>query len=110
MVIRCDVIARVHRQHRESFADVEALTEHCKFSNCSHRGDAGCAIAAAVKSGELDAARYENYLNLETEIAALTKRSQKRQMSIERWAKRNSIKARNLNDRIQLEKDDRGEI
>lgn len=95
---------------RDSFADVEALTADCKFSNCSHRGDAGCAIAAAVKSGQLDPARYENYLNLETEIAALTKRSQKRQMSIERWAKRNSIKARNLNDRIQLEKDDRGEI
>lgn len=95
---------------RESFADVAALASECKFSNCSHRKDAGCAIRAAVDAGTLDAARYENYLNLENEIAALTKRSQKRQMAVERWAKRNSVKARNLNDRIQLEKDERGEI
>lgn len=95
---------------RDSFADVDALTADCKFSNCSHKNDAGCAIRAAVESGKLEAARYENYLNLETEIAALQKRSKKRQMAVERWAKRNSVKARNLNDRIQLEKDERGEI
>jgi len=95
---------------RDSFADVDALTEDCKFANCSHKNDAGCAIRAAVDSGKLEAARYENYLNLETEIAALQKRSKKRQMAVERWAKRNSVKARNLNDRIQLEKDERGDI
>ena len=95
---------------RDSFADVDALTANCKFANCSHRNDTGCAIRAAVENGELEAARYENYLNLETEIATLQKRSKKRQMAVERWAKRNSVKARNLNDRIQLEKDERGEI
>ena len=96
---------------RESFADVDALSEGCKYSNCTHRKDAGCAIRAAVEGGQLEAARYENYLNLEEEIAAIRKRSDKRQMSVERWAKRNNrVKARNLNDRIQLEKDERGEI
>jgi ribosome biogenesis GTPase / thiamine phosphate phosphatase len=96
---------------RASFADVDALADGCKFSDCSHRNDTGCAIRHAVETGQLDPARYESYLNLETEIAALTKRSQKRQMAIERWAKRNSrVKARNLNDRIQLEKDERGDI
>ena len=95
---------------RDSFADVDALTADCKFANCSHKNDAGCAIRAAVESGKLESARYENYLNLETEIGALQKRSKKRQMAVERWAKRNSVKARNLNDRIQLEKDERGEI
>lgn len=96
---------------RDSFADVEDLTAQCKFSDCSHRNDAGCAIRDAVQSGQLDAARYENFLNLEIEIAALRKRSQKRQMAIERWAKRNRrVKARNLDDRIQLEKDERGDV
>ncbi len=95
---------------RDSFADVEALTAECKFSDCSHRRDAKCAIRAAVAAGQLDSARYENFLNLETEIAALKKRSEKRQMAVERWAKRNSVKARNLNDRIQLEKDARGDV
>ncbi len=95
---------------RDSFADVDALSADCKFADCSHRTDAKCAIRAAVDAGTLDHARYENFLNLETEIAALKKRSEKRQMTVERWAKRNSIKARNLADRIQLEKDDRGDI
>jgi ribosome biogenesis GTPase len=35
---------------RDSFADVDALTADCKFSNCSHKNDAGCAIRAAVES------------------------------------------------------------
>ncbi len=95
---------------RDSFADVTQLTNECKFSDCSHRKDSHCAVRAAVEAGLLDSARYENFLNLETEIAALKKRTEKRQMTVERWAKRNSIKARNLEDRIQLEKDKRGEI
>ena len=96
---------------RESFADVEDLTRNCRFANCSHRSDAGCAIRAAVEGGQIDPSRYESFLNLETEIAALRKRIGKRQMAIERWAKRNNrVKARNLNDRIQLEKDSRGEL
>jgi ribosome biogenesis GTPase len=95
---------------RDSFADVDALTADCKFSDCSHRKDAKCAIRTAVEAGTLDPARYENFLNLENEIAALKKRSEKRQMAVERWAKRNSVKARNLNDRIQLEKDARGDL
>ena len=95
---------------RESFADVDALSAACKFSDCSHRTDAKCAIRSAVEAGTLDLARYENYLNLETEIATLQKRTEKRQMAVERWAKRNSVKARNLADRIQLEKDVRGDL
>ncbi|MFT3990571.1 MAG: ribosome small subunit-dependent GTPase A [Luteolibacter sp.] len=95
---------------RNSFADIDAIASQCKFSDCSHRKDAGCAIRAAVENGALDPARYESYLNLETEIAELQRRAKKRQMAVERWAKRGSIKARNLNDRIQLEKDARGEL
>lgn len=96
---------------RESFADVSAIAADCKYSDCSHRKDAGCAIRAAVESGGLDPARHESFLNLETEIAALRKRAEKRQMAVERWAKRSHrVKARNLADRIQLERDERGEI
>jgi ribosome biogenesis GTPase len=96
---------------RESFADVEALSTQCKYADCSHRQDASCAIRKAVDEGVLDPARYESFLNLENEIAALQKRAKKRQMAVERWAKRNSkVKARNLNDRIQLERDERGDV
>ncbi len=96
---------------RESFADVEALASNCRFADCGHRNDLGCAIRAAVDSGRLDAARYTSFLNLEQEIETLERRTKKRHMAVERWAKRNHrVKARNLEDRIQIEKDERGEI
>lgn len=96
---------------RASFEDIAKLASECKFSDCSHERDTGCAIRQAVEQGQLDLARYESFLNLETEIEALRKRAKKRQMATERWHKRNHrVKARNLNDRIQLEKDERGEI
>lgn len=96
---------------RESFRDLEELAAECKFADCSHRADAGCAIRSAVDSGTLDPARHESFLHLETEIAALRRRAKKRQMAVERWAKRqHRVKARNLEDRIQLERDERGDI
>ena len=96
---------------RDSFADVEALTSNCRFADCSHRQDAGCAVRSAVEGGWIDSRRHASFLNLETEIAALKKRAAKRQMAIERWAKRNNrVQARNLADRIQLEKDERGDL
>lgn len=95
---------------RESFSDVEDLTYECKFRDCKHSGDAGCAIEAAMKSGALNPARRAAFLRLDEEIEELQRRRKKRQMSTERWAKRNQrVKARNLQDRIQLEKDERGE-
>lgn len=96
---------------RESFADLTKLAASCKFADCSHNRDAGCAIRAAVENGDLDPARHESFLNLESEIAALRKRAEKRRMAVERWAKRaHRVKARNLADRIQLERDERGDV
>lgn len=96
---------------RESFADVEELSHQCRFSDCKHKEDAGCAIREAVESGVLAAERYESFLNLEAEIEELNRRRKKRQMATERWAKRNrKVKARNLQDRIDLEREERGEL
>jgi len=95
---------------RESFADVDDLAARCRFTDCKHAGDAGCAIQVAVEAGELDADRYQSYLRLEEEIEGLKQRRQKRRMATERWAKRNRrVKARNLADRIEMEKEERGE-
>ncbi|MBC7980508.1 MAG: ribosome small subunit-dependent GTPase A [Armatimonadetes bacterium] len=96
---------------RGSFEDVANLANDCKFADCAHGSDTGCAIREAVQSGGLDPARYESFLNLENEISVLHKRAKKRQMAVERWHKRNHrVRARNLDDRIQLEKDERGDV
>ena len=49
------------------FADVEALAAMCRFNDCSHAGEPGCAIAAALQAGELDHERLTSYLSLKTE-------------------------------------------
>ena len=96
---------------REGFADIAELTRNCKFHDCKHQSDKGCAIREAVESGTLDMERYEGFLKLEEEVQELNFRRKKRKMITERWGKRtNRVKARNLEDRIQLEKDERGEV
>jgi len=91
---------------RESFADIDALAAQCRFHDCRHGKDAGCAIRTAVESGALDQARHEGYLNLEDEIAKLKRLQKKRQMTVERRNKRDhKIKARNREDRDDIEND-----
>ncbi len=91
---------------RERFADIDAIASRCRFHNCKHVKDAGCAIRAAVESGTLDASRYEGYMKLEDEIAKLRKQRKKRQMTVERRNKRDhKIKARNRVDREDIERD-----
>lgn len=46
------------------FDDVEALASTCRFSDCGHANEPGCAVQSAVKKGELDARRLRNYLKL----------------------------------------------
>ena len=90
---------------RESFADLTELAHECKFADCSHGNDSGCAIRKAVDEGKLDKERYLNFLNLENEIARLAKRQKKRQMNVERAGKRDrKVQARNYEDRVELER------
>ncbi len=52
------------------FQDIATLAEHCRFRDCSHTSEPGCAVKAAVASGELDADRLEHYQKLEREAQA----------------------------------------
>lgn len=51
------------------FDDVMQIAMQCKFRDCRHQGDAGCALQAAVQSGQLDERRYTNFLKLQAEQA-----------------------------------------
>lgn len=73
---------------RAQFADLTELESHCRFADCSHRKDAGCAIRTALESGSLSQERYEHFLNLDAEIAELERRNEKRQMTLERVNRR----------------------
>lgn len=49
------------------FEDVIAFTRQCRFRNCRHENDAGCAAVAAVEAGELDGRRLRSFLKLRSE-------------------------------------------
>jgi ribosome biogenesis GTPase len=50
-----------------SFADVEALVSQCRFNDCSHGSEPGCAVREAIAADELDKRRFENYQKLQKE-------------------------------------------
>ena len=52
-----------------TFADIEALALGCKFKNCTHTSEPGCAIRAAIEDGSLSEERYRSYTKLSAENA-----------------------------------------
>lgn len=50
-----------------SFSDIENLVRQCRFSNCNHEGEPGCAIKRAILDGELSVERWVSYLKLKSE-------------------------------------------
>ena len=61
-----------------AFADVEELAGGCRFSDCSHEREPGCAIRAALGAGTLDRARWDSYRKLQRELHALEVRQSAR--------------------------------
>lgn len=54
-------------ENLDLFADIEELAESCRFADCGHGSEPGCAVQAALDSGELAAERWRNYLKLRDE-------------------------------------------
>lgn len=51
----------------ETFSEILNLSQRCKFSNCSHTSENGCAILAAIEAGNLSEQRFQNYLKIKRE-------------------------------------------
>ena len=69
-------------ENLDLYADIETLAGNCRFADCSHGNEPGCAIRAAQASGELDSERWRSYLKLhderEQQAAALEQRLQRK--------------------------------
>jgi ribosome biogenesis GTPase len=52
---------------RQTFTDIEALAEACRFRDCSHEAEPGCAVKAAAEDGRLDPGRLQSYRKLRAE-------------------------------------------
>lgn len=51
----------------ETFEEISELTTQCKFSDCNHTSDAGCALLNAVEKGEISEERYHSFIKLKKE-------------------------------------------
>jgi ribosome biogenesis GTPase len=64
-----------------AFDDIAELALRCRFSDCRHEGEPGCAVRAALESGELSRERWDSYRALEREVAELAERLERRERS-----------------------------
>jgi ribosome biogenesis GTPase len=62
----------------EAFSDIAELAGECRFNDCSHLTEPGCAVQQALETGALDAGRWSGYLKLERELRAIEARSSTR--------------------------------
>lgn len=62
----------------ETFDDISTLAQHCRFRNCSHANEPGCAVLAAVEDETLDARRYESFFKLQSEARHIATKQNER--------------------------------
>jgi len=87
---------------RNRFTDIAELAALCRFHDCKHGADAGCAIRTALSEGRLDSARFDGFLKLDDEIEELRRSRSKRRMTVERIARREQReRAKRFADRRQ---------
>jgi ribosome biogenesis GTPase / thiamine phosphate phosphatase len=74
---------------RQSFQDIEAFAEQCRFRDCTHNNEPGCGVQTAIETGELDEERYNSFLKLQRELAYFARKEDQKLALAERarWKK-----------------------
>ncbi len=74
---------------KRTFDDIEELAVQCRFGDCGHQSEPGCAIQEALADGTLDEARYRSYTKLQRELQHLEQKQNQRASQIEKqkWKK-----------------------
>ncbi len=64
----------------EAFEDIASHASECRFRDCTHLHEAGCAVIAAVEAGEIDGERYRNFVKLrkETQFYDMSRQEKRR--------------------------------
>jgi len=82
-----------------TFGDIDALAESCRFRDCTHRSEPGCAVVAAAGAGTLPAERLESFRKLAAEQEYQTRRQDERALLDEK--RRGRIGAKALRSRVR---------
>lgn len=83
----------------QTFADVDEIASQCKFHDCQHEDEPGCAVRTAIESGALDAGRLESKRKLQREQEFLLRKTDPEMRSAEK--KRTKIIMRKVRDMYQ---------
>ncbi|MCA1591174.1 MAG: ribosome small subunit-dependent GTPase A [Acidobacteria bacterium] len=84
---------------RETFEDVEEVASRCRFGDCRHENEPGCAVRAALEEGTLDAERYANYQKLQGEMRHVAVRQDQRAAQEEKTRVKRITRAFNKTDK-----------
>lgn len=78
----------------KSFTDIDALVSRCRFTDCSHTNEPGCAVMASIQNGELSMERYESYLKIkqEAQYSSLNSRQIENQKITRMFGSKNKMK------------------
>jgi ribosome biogenesis GTPase len=73
----------------EVFSEIEEVARYCRFADCSHQGEPGCAVAEAVEAGKISKEGVTSYLKLQRELAYIERRQKEGAARVEklRWKK-----------------------
>lgn len=63
------IVTDIEEGKEKSFEDIEKLISSCKFSDCQHKTEPGCAVRKALESGELNPKHWKTYLDMQREEA-----------------------------------------
>lgn len=82
------MMGEMNETSRSAFEDIEVLASRCKFSDCAHQKEPGCAVKVALEDGTLDKRHWKTYLNLKKEEAYAVQRKEIIMRRIEKCRKR----------------------
>ncbi|CAK8717187.1 ribosome biogenesis GTPase [Candidatus Electrothrix aarhusensis] len=71
-------VVAAKKSMEDTFDDIEELSNNCRFNNCSHSNEPGCAVLQAIQAGTLPSARYKNYVKLKQETKLHARSRKKR--------------------------------
>lgn len=70
------------------FGDVEELTQQCRFHDCKHQNELGCAVSEALETGKLEMNRWKSWLKLQKELVHLeAKKEGKLKLQEKQWGR-----------------------
>ena len=87
---------------RETFDDIETLAAGCRFTDCRHRDEPGCAVKQAVAGGDLPASRLQSYHRLQDELAFLARQQDERALIDDK--RRGRIGAKALRQHLKMKR------